>query len=80
MSADRLDDGHLSPATLRSLTGYSQKVKQIEWLCEHHWPHEVDRFGRPRVAQAYYDRRLVNLETGKRVTSDAAPNWAALGM
>lgn len=72
----------LSPTVLRELTGFVQKDKQIGWLRDHRWLFDVDRFGRPRVAQAYYDRRLVGIGEDTAPMPATAekngPDWGAL--
>lgn len=79
MAHNRVTD-YVSAAKLRELTGFAHKGKQIGWLRDNHWLFEVNRFGRPRVDQAYYDRRMVGTGApAKPQRSTAGPNWAALG-
>lgn len=67
----------LSPDEMTALTGYVRRSGQIAWLRERGWRFELDRDGRPRVARAFMERRMV----GETVAQEAPePNWAALGV
>lgn len=48
-----LDDDQLV-----ELTGYRQKVKQVEWLRARAWPFELSASGRPKVLLSYMNKRL----------------------
>jgi hypothetical protein len=48
----------LSPAELQELTGYKLGAKQITWLREHRWLHEIGGDGRPKVLRAHVLERL----------------------
>lgn len=51
----------VSSGTLRGLTGSPQKSRQAAWLRANRWRFELDQFGRPRVATAYYERRQAGI-------------------
>lgn len=68
----------LTPAELRELTGSPFRARQIAWLQKNGWLFAVDLSGRPRVARAYYDRRMVGIGTTEEPQGTAQPNWAAL--
>lgn len=70
----------LSPGTLTELTGTPQKSRQLEWLRKNGWRFAQDRFGAPKVAKAYYERRMVGVEQSPAPKGDTQPNWAALGI
>ena len=42
-------DTFLSPEDLETLTGFKRASRQIKWLQEHGWPHEVNGLGRPVI-------------------------------
>lgn len=63
----------LSPAELEALTGYVRPSAQARWLQRHGWRFTVNALGRPIVAIAEFNRRMV----GGRVMSQE-PRWEAL--
>lgn len=71
--------GFLSPAELKALTGSPFRARQIKWLASNGWLFSVDLNGRPKVAQAYFDRRMVGIETPAPPEQNA-PDWAAAGL
>ena len=60
----------LTPAELAALTGYQIAGWQIRWLKERGWRFEVSATGRPVVARAYADQRMVG----------AAPSTGAVSL
>jgi hypothetical protein len=67
----------ITPETLRDLTGYRRPGAQIKWLRDHGWRFEVNAAGHPRVAQAYFDRKMVSREPTGKVVDFPAPDWTA---
>lgn len=65
----------LTPAELEQLTDYRRPSAQIRWLRAHRWRFEINAAGHPRVARAYFERRLVNREAG--ALDFPAPDWTA---
>jgi hypothetical protein len=49
----------LTADELALLTDTPQPSRQIEWLRSRGWRFEVSVAGRPKVARAYYERRMV---------------------
>lgn len=43
---------------LRAITGTATRKKQIDWLSDRHWPHEVNHFGFPVVLRSVALERL----------------------
>lgn len=41
------------------LTGRRMPAAQIRWLEKHSWIHDIGADGRPKVARAYFERRMV---------------------
>lgn len=68
----------LTPEEIHELTDYELPRFQIAWLRNKGWRFEVGASGRPRVARAYWERRMV----GEATTADPAPvarhNFGAL--
>lgn len=62
----------LSDTELSGLTGRSQPAAQIRWLKHRDWLFEISQDGLPKVACAYFERRLVSGENVK-------PNEAGTG-
>jgi len=54
---------YLGPDELFELTRRRQRPAQIAWLREHHWRFVADADGNPRVARAYWRRRMVDDRT-----------------
>lgn len=65
----------LSPAELHELTGYVRPSSQAAWLREHRWRFETNRAGHPRVARAYFERRMVSKDA--HAVDFPAPDWTA---
>jgi hypothetical protein len=49
----------LTKDELVALTGRKKAVLQVEWLKKHRWLYETNACGAPRVARAYFERRMV---------------------
>lgn len=69
----------LTADELRELTGYQVARCQIEWLRSRAWRFETNAAGAPKVARAYFERRMV----GEAVAAEPEepgirPNFAAL--
>lgn len=58
-----LDEAYLAPDELHALTGRRQRPAQIAWLRANRWRHTADADGNPRVARAYWLRRMVDERT-----------------
>ncbi len=70
---------YLTGAALRSLIGTHILNDQIEWLKIHRWRFAVDKHGRPKVDQDYYDHRMKNSDADVNVDNvECEPNFAAL--
>lgn len=67
----------LSDAEMYELTGYTQPAAQARWLVANGWRFARNAAGHPRVARAYFDRRMVAREAAPAVES-ASPDWAAI--
>ena len=68
----------LQPDELHELTGYVRQHEQVKWLAARRWKFETNAAGAPRVARAYFERKLV----GQAATEDPLPaakhNFGAL--
>lgn len=53
----------LTSSELFALTGRQQAARQIAWLRRYGWRFAVSANGRPRVARAYFDKRLAGIES-----------------
>ena len=73
-----MTDLFLNPDELIELTGYKRGAEQCRWLKKKAWRFEPTASGAPRVARAYFERRMV----GEAATADPAPparhNFGAL--
>lgn len=63
---------------LHELTGYVTSCRQIEWLRRRGWRHEVNSAGRPKVARAYFERRMVGEVQAAEPGPAARHNFGAL--
>ena len=68
----------LTPDELHALTGRRQPSKQIAWLAANGWRFVLNADGRPVVARAYYERRMV-AGPARAVADAPTPDFAALG-
>lgn len=62
---------------LRELTGSPIRRRQIDWLREHAWRHEIDVHGWPVVSRAYYERRMIGAIEPQPRRPVAAPDFTA---
>ena len=66
----------LSDLEVQQLTGRHRPTAQCHWLQKHGWKHDINAIGRPVVAIAEAERKLVgkpfNQPSGKE------PNWEVL--
>ena len=65
----------LEPEDIETLTGRKRPSDQIAWLREHSYAHDVNGAGRPVVAVAEIEHRLVSRVARRRQDE---PNWSAL--
>ena len=49
----------LTAVEVFELTGRKQPAAQVRWLARRGWKYELDFDGRPKVARAYFECRLV---------------------
>ena len=66
----------LSDLEVQQLTGRHRPTAQCHWLQKHGWKHDINAIGRPVVAIAEAERKLVG-STAKNLTGKE-PNWGAL--
>lgn len=73
--------GHLSAAELADLIGCkeNQRSAMSAWLSTNHWRYVLDRSGLPKVARAYYERKMGIADDPKGAKYDDAPNRQAFG-
>jgi hypothetical protein len=64
----------ISPDDMEAITGYVRPADQIKWLQRHGWVHEVNRRGRPVVAQTYFDMKMGGVS--KQAVNE--PNFSAM--
>lgn len=66
----------LTPEELFELTGLQQHAAQRRWLESNGWRYEIDVRGRPKVARAYFERKMSE-EAALETTADGEPaHWA----
>lgn len=68
----------LTADELAELTDSRIAAAQISWLKEHRWPFELSRLGKPKVARAYFDKRMGVVEGSAPARDKTEPNWGAL--
>ena len=66
----------LSESEVQQLTGRLRPKAQCMWLLNHGWKYTVNQLGRPVVAIAEAERKLVG-NTSNHLTGKE-PNWEAL--
>ena len=71
-------DLFLLPHELVALTGYKRGAEQIAWLKARRWLHETTAAGAPRVARAYFERRLVGQATASEPPAPTRHDFGAL--
>jgi len=65
----------LTTDELRELTGRARPTAQVAWLRRYRWRLALDADGRPKVARAYYEHRMVSEEPPQAATR---PDFAAI--
>lgn len=66
----------LSEADIQQLTGLQRSKAQCKWLNHHGWKFDVNALGKPVVAIAEAERKLVgNLSNA---STKGEPNWEGL--
>ena len=68
---------YLTDNELSELTGRRQPKRQAAWLARNCWRFALTDLGRPRVARAYWAKRLA--DDTSAVPVRAEPDFAALG-
>lgn len=68
----------LDRAELEDLTGYVTAKRQIAWLTRRAWKFETNKAGAPRVARAYFERRMVGQAVAEEPMPAARHNFGAL--
>lgn len=71
-------DLFLQPAELEALTGYKRGAEQVAWLRRKGWRFEQNAAGAPRVARAYFERRMVGEVSSEAPALPARHNFNAL--
>ena len=66
----------LAETDVQSLTGYRRPSAQIRWLRDNGWRFIVNALGKPVVALAEFNRRMVG--GVQRTVAQQEPNWDAL--
>jgi hypothetical protein len=66
----------LAETDVQSLTGYRRPSAQIRWLRQHGWRFAVNALGKPAVALAEFNRRMVG--GVQRTLATQEPDWNAL--
>ena len=71
----------LTDHELQALTDAVRSPTQIAWLRDNRWLFEISRTGKPRVARAYFERRMVGGDQVQEVVVETPPahNFAAIG-
>lgn len=69
----------LAATALAELVGCkaNQRHEMVKWLDRHRWRYVMDKNGLPKVARAYYNRKLGIDETKGQAKYDSAPNLEA---
>ncbi len=68
---------YLTGAELFELTGRRQPKRQAQWLARNGWRFAITDLGQPRVARAYWAKRLADDTSADPVRVE--PDFAALG-
>jgi hypothetical protein len=66
----------LAEKDVESLTGYRRPSAQLRWLREHGWRFAVNALGKPAIAIAEFNRRMVGGQTSTMRHQE--PNWSAI--
>ena len=62
----------LTTQELVGITGRKQAAAQIRWLARHQWVYAIGGDGMPKVARAYFERRMVAGETPSKASEPQA--------
>lgn len=73
-----MTDLFLKPEELHELTGYVRGAEQVGWLKAHRWLYETNAAGAPRVARAYFERRMVGHAKTEEPALQPRHNFGAL--
>jgi hypothetical protein len=65
----------LAEKELCDLTGYVRPSAQVKWLQRNGWRFTVNALGKPAVAVAEFNRRMVG---GSGTIKHQEPNWEAI--
>jgi len=66
----------LAETDVQSLTGYRRPSAQIRWLRRHGWRFVVNALGKPAIAVAEFNRRMVG--GVQRTFAIQEPDWDVL--
>jgi Domain of unknown function (DUF4224) len=66
----------LTETDVRNLTGYRRPSAQVEWLRRSGWRFAINALGKPVVALAEFNRRMVG--SVQRTFAQQEPNWDAM--
>jgi hypothetical protein len=66
----------LAEPDVRNLTGYARPSAQVEWLRRNGWRFAINALGKPVIALAEFNRRMVGGVHRTLATQD--PDWGAL--
>lgn len=75
---DGIPGTFLSAAELHELTGRQIAKYQVAWLRARGWRFETNAAGAPRVARAYFERRMVGEAAAPEPALPAQHNFEAL--
>lgn len=68
----------LQPDEIEALTGYKRPAEQCAFLKRKGWRFEQNAAGAPRVARAYFERRMVGEASTPAPERSPRPNFGAL--
>jgi hypothetical protein len=71
-------DLFLQPDEIEALTGYKRPAEQCAFLKRKGWRFEQNAAGAPRVARAYFERRMVGQAASEAPAPPARHNFGAL--
>jgi hypothetical protein len=71
---------YLSASELADLVGCkpNQRTAMVKWLDDKRWKYETDRHGLPKVARAYYNRKMGISDDNIKGKYADTPNLASL--
>lgn len=68
----------LTPDEIQDLTGLQQFAAQRRWLDANGWRYTIDARGRPKIARAYFEKRMSEDNETKTEGNQWAVNVMAL--